>query len=82
MPRTGRYFEVKWFKRYAIGLLIAMSVVTGMYGYNRPGKDLPVGAIVALAVVWPITAAIVVGSTIGEVASDGWDVEKTATRLK
>ena len=53
-----------------------------MYAYNRPGKDLPVGAIVALAVVWPITTAIVVGDTIGEVASDDWDAEKTAGRLK
>jgi len=24
MPRTGRYFGVKWFKRYAIGCLIAL----------------------------------------------------------
>jgi hypothetical protein len=73
---------VKWFKRYAIGCLIAMSVVAGMYGYNRPGKDLPVGAVVALALVWPITAAIVAGITIGEVASDDWDAEKTVSRLK
>jgi hypothetical protein len=30
----------------------------------------------------PITTAIVVGGTIGEVASDDWDAEKTARRLK
>jgi hypothetical protein len=73
---------VKWFKRYAIGCLIAMFVIAGMYADNRPGKDLPVRAIVTLAVVWPITAAIVVGGTIGEVASDDWDAEKTVRRLK
>jgi hypothetical protein len=82
MPRAGRYLDVKWFIRYAIGCLIAMFVIAGMYGYNRPGKDLPVGAVVALAVVWPITAAIVAGVTIGEVASDDWDAEKTVSRLK
>lgn len=71
-----------WFKRYAIGCLIAMFVITGMYAANRPGKDLPLRAIVTLAVVWPITAAIVVGATIGEVASDGWDAEKTVGRLE
>jgi hypothetical protein len=53
-----------------------------MYACNRPGKDLPVSAIVTLAVVWPITAAIVAGATIGEVASDGWDAEKTVRRLE
>jgi hypothetical protein len=72
---------MKWFKRYAIGCLIAMFVITGMYAYNRPGRDLPVRAIVTLAAVWPITAAIVAGVTIGEVASDGWDAEKTSRRL-
>ena len=82
MPGTGRSFEVEWFKRYAIGCLIAMFVITGMYASNRPGKDLPLRAIVTLAVVWPITAAIVVGSTIGEVASAGWDAEKTVRRLE
>jgi len=73
---------VKWLKRYAISCLIAMFVIAGIVGYVRPGKDLRVDAIVTMAVVWPIIAAITVGTCIGEVASDGWDAEKTAKRLE
>jgi hypothetical protein len=73
---------MKWFKRYIIGFLIAMFVFAGMDAYSQPGKDPRVGTALALAIVWPITVAVVVGSTIGEVASDGWDAEKTATRLE
>jgi hypothetical protein len=67
---TGRYFDVKWFKRYAIGCLIAVFVFAGVDGYSRPGKDLREGAIVVAAVGWPITTAIIVSSTIGEIVSE------------
>jgi hypothetical protein len=73
---------MKWFKRYAMSCVIAMFVLAAMQGYARPGKDQPVAGIVALAVVWPITAALAVGSSIGEIASDDWDAEKTYLRLK
>ena len=73
---------MKWFKRYAIGGLIFMFVTTAMYASNRPGKDLPIRTILTMAAVWPITTAIVLGDTIGEIASDGWDAEKTVARLK
>jgi len=59
---------MKWFKRYAIGCLIAMIVLAASDGYKHPDMDLRVGAIVAVAVIWPIMAAIIVGDAIGEVA--------------
>jgi hypothetical protein len=40
-------------------------------GYKRPGMDMRVGAILTVAAVWPIAAAIIVGSSIGEVAREG-----------
>ena len=67
MPVTGRYFDVKWFKRYAIGCLIAMVVFAARDGYTRPGQNPREGAIIVAAVGWPVVTAIVVGSTIGEI---------------
>jgi len=61
---------VKWLKRYAISCLIAMFVLAALDGYHRPGKDMRVGAIITVAAVWPIVAAIVVGSSVGEAARD------------
>jgi hypothetical protein len=82
MPGAERYFDVTCFKGYAIGSLIVMTILAGMDAYNRPGQDLRIGTIVAMSAVWPVTVAIVAGVSIGEVASDGWDVEKTAKRLE
>ena len=61
---------MKWLKRYAISCLIALFVLAALDGYHRPGKDLRVGAIITVAAVWPIVAAIVVGSSVGEVARE------------
>jgi hypothetical protein len=70
MPMTGRYFDVKWFKRYAISCLIATFVFAAVDGHARPGKHPREGAIIVAAVGWPIVTAIVVGSTIGEIVSE------------
>ncbi len=70
MPRNERYFDLKWFKRYAISCLVAMFVFAGLDGYKRPGQDLREGTIIVAAVGWPIITAIVVGSTVGEVVSE------------
>ena len=59
-----------WFKRYAISCLIVMFVLGCIDGYTRPGKDMRMGAIVIMAVGWPVLAAIIIGSSIGEVASE------------
>lgn len=61
---------MKWFKRYLIGCLIALLVLAGVDGYFRPGQNPREGAIIVAAVGWPVTTAIVVGSTIGEIVSD------------
>jgi hypothetical protein len=60
------YFEMKWFKRYAIGCLIALFVFAANDGYYHPGQHPREGAIIMAAVGWPIVVAIAVGSTIGE----------------
>jgi hypothetical protein len=70
MPGARGYFDVKWFKRYAIGCLIALLVFAANDGYFHPGETPRAGTIVVAAVAWPIIASIVVGSTIGEIAGD------------
>jgi hypothetical protein len=70
MAEFGRYCAVKWFKRYAIGCLIWL-VLGGIHdGYERPGQGMRWGAIVVVAGVWPIVTAVIVGSTVGEIAHD------------
>jgi len=73
---------VKWLKCYAVGFIVTAFAITGMQSYNRPGKDQRIAGTVVMAAVWPLTAAIVLGGSIGEVASDGWDAEITAARLE
>ena len=68
MPISGRYFVVKWFKRYAIGCLIWLILGGINDGYRRPGEDMRWGAIVMVAGFWPIVTAVIVGSSVGEVA--------------
>lgn len=68
MPISGRYFAVKWFKRYAIGCLIWLILGGINDGYRRPGEDTRWGAIVIVAGFWPIVTAVIVGSSVGEVA--------------
>ena len=60
---------MSWMKKYAISCLIAMVVFAAIDGHARPGKNPREGTIVVAAVGWPIVAAIVVGSTIGEIVS-------------
>jgi len=59
-----------WIKRYIISWLVVMFVLATVDGYKRPGQDMRVGSIVVLAAVWPIMAAIVLGSSVGEVAKE------------
>ncbi|OPZ00021.1 hypothetical protein A5906_24125 [Bradyrhizobium sacchari] len=73
---------MKWLKCYAIGFVVATFALTAMQSYSRPGQDQRTAAVIAMAAVWPITAAVVLGGSIGEVASDGWDAEITAARLE
>ena len=68
MSISGRYFAVKWFKRYAIGCLIWLILGGINDGYRRPGEDMRWGAIVMVAGFWPIVTAVIVGSSVGEVA--------------
>jgi hypothetical protein len=61
---------VKWFKRYAISCLIAMFVFAVVDGHHHPDEHPREDAIILAGIGWPIVAAIVVGSTIGEIMSD------------
>ena len=70
MSITGRYFDVKWFKRYAISCLIAMFVFAVNDGHYHPGEHQRNDAIILAGIGWPIVAAIVVGSTVGDIISD------------
>jgi hypothetical protein len=61
---------VAWFKRYAIGCLIAVFVCAGIDGYKNPHGDIHMGTIMVVSVAWPVFTALVLGSTIGEVWND------------
>ena len=61
---------MKWFKVYAIGCLIWLVLGGISDGYRHPGQDMRYGAIIVVAAGWPIATAVIVGSTIGEIASD------------
>jgi hypothetical protein len=67
------YLNVKWFKRYVISGLIALLLLAGMDAYHRPGKELREGALILMAAFWPVAAAIVVGSTVGEIV---WETKQ------
>lgn len=70
MPINGRHFDVKWFKRYVIGCLVAMVVFAAADRSHRPGEELREGTIIVASVGWPIVTAIVVGTTMGDIISD------------
>jgi hypothetical protein len=57
---------MSWFKRYAIGCLISLFVFAALDGYSRSDEKLEVGPIVALAVLWPVAAAVFVDSCVNE----------------
>jgi hypothetical protein len=65
--RKRRSLVVKWFRRYAVGCLIAVLLFSGRDSYNRPGEDMRYGAILMVAAGRPVVTAIVVGSTIGDI---------------
>jgi hypothetical protein len=62
-----RYFDVKWFKRYAVSCLIAMFVFAAVDAHARPGQNPREGAIIVTALGWPIVMAIAMGGAVGEV---------------
>ena len=47
--RKRRSLVVKWFRRYAVGCLIAVLLFSGRDSYNRPGEDMRYGAILMVA---------------------------------
>jgi len=64
---SRRYSAVKWLKRYAIGCLIALFLGSCVESYKRPDHDVRIGAVVLVAVAWPVVVAMVCGSSAGEV---------------
>jgi hypothetical protein len=63
-------FAVKWFKRYLVGGLVAVLVLAGLDSYKHPGEGMRYGAILLVSAGWPVVAAMVVGSTIGDIVHD------------
>ena len=61
---------MKWFKRYAIGFLIALLVLAGVDGY-KGGPGHSIGATMLMAAAWPIVITMAVGGTIGDVVRCG-----------
>ncbi|AJA63426.1 hypothetical protein BJA01nite_02760 [Bradyrhizobium japonicum] len=66
-----RFSVMSWKKKYAIGCLTAMFVFTAMNSYDRPNRDVPFGAVIVMAAVWPITVTLILGGTVGEMVRDG-----------
>lgn len=50
--------------------LVAVLFFASIDGYKHPDEDIRYGAIPLVSAGWPIIAALVVGSTIGEVVHD------------
>lgn len=65
-----RSFAVNWFKRYVVGWLIAVIVFAAVDSCKHPGEGMRYEAILLAAAGWPVVAAMVVGSTIGDVVHD------------
>jgi hypothetical protein len=61
---------VSWFKRYVVGCLVAVVLLAGRDSYKHPGEGMRYGAILLVSAGWPVVAAMVVGSTIGDVVHD------------
>ena len=60
-----------WTKRYAIGFLLSLCVLSGIEAAEKPFNEVRFDSILTLAAVWPITVAIVAGSAVGVVAREG-----------
>jgi hypothetical protein len=62
---------VNWFKRYVVGCLIAVLFFAAVDSYyKQPDEGMRYGAILLASAGWPVVAAIVVGSTIGDIVHD------------
>ncbi|MDN3273634.1 hypothetical protein QWJ07_05215 [Frankia sp. RB7] len=61
---------MNWFKRYVVGCLIAVLLFAAVDSDHHPGEEMRTGAILLASAGWPVVAAIVVGSTIGDVVYD------------
>lgn len=58
------------FKRCVVGCLIAVLFFAAVDSYKHPGAGMRYEAIVLASAGWPVVAAMVVGSTIGDVVHD------------
>lgn len=58
-------YEMSWKKKYAISCLIVLFAFAALDAYQRPGKDVRVGAVLTAA-VWPIVLSVAFGSALGE----------------
>lgn len=61
---------MNWFKRYVVGCLIAVLFFAAVGSYKHPGEGMRYEAILLASAGRPVVAAIVVGSTIGDVVHD------------
>ena len=62
---------MNWFKRYVVGCLIAVVFFAAVDSYYKPPDEgMRYGAILLASAGWPVVAAIVVGSTIGDIVHD------------
>ena len=61
---------MNWFKRYLVSCLIALFILAGADSYRHPFDDMRVGALVVVSATWPAVAAIVIGSSVGDVARE------------
>ncbi len=62
---------MNWFKRYVVGCLIAVVFFAAVDSYYKhPDEGTRYGAILLASAGWPVVAAIVVGSTIGDIVHD------------
>ena len=57
---------MSWFKRYLVGCLIAVVFFAAFDAYRRPGEDARLATILVASAGWPVFAALVVGSAIGD----------------
>ena len=54
---------MKWFKRYAIGFLIALFFFTWANADADDPKNTKFGSIIVAAALWPVTVTMVLGGS-------------------
>ena len=62
---------MSWKKKHAIGFLIAVFAFAAMNSSDRPTRDVPFGAVIVMAAVWPVTVSVILGCAVGEMIRDG-----------